>query len=322
MKISLNWLQEYLPGPLDRQTAAEALTHGGLPVENFEEHGDDTVIDVEVTSNRSDCLSHIGVARELAALLNRDFRDVPPAPSSAEAGFVGSAPRTISNSVGETARSELENFSAPPVPSPAESRDGETIPPVRAPAARKILKLSADPTGTIPGAPSVSVRIEATDLCPHYTARIIRNIKIGPSPAWMVRRLEAVGVRPINNVVDVTNYILFEMGQPLHAFDFDKIEGGGIIVRRAKKGEKLITIDGRERELDPEMLVIADAVRPAALAGVMGGHNSEVSDQTVNILLESARFDPLSIRKTARGLAMGSDSSYRFERGIDPQLPI
>ena len=176
MKISLNWLQEYLPGALDRQTAAEALTHGGLPVENFEERGDDTVIDVEVTSNRSDCLSHIGVARELAALLNRDFCDVPPAPSPAEGGFVASAP-------------------------------------------------------------SVSVSIEATDLCPHYTARIIQNIKIGPSPAWMTRRLEAVGVRPINNVVDVTNYVLFEMGQPLHAFDFDKIEGGGIIVRR-EEGRK------------------------------------------------------------------------------------
>jgi len=138
----------------------------------------------------------------------------------------------------------------------------------------------------------------------------------------MKRRLEAVGVRPINNVVDVTNYVLFEMGQPLHAFDFDKLEGRKIIVRPANQGEKLISIDGRERELNPEMLVIADAVRPVALAGVMGGRDSEVSDRTVNILLESAGFDPLSIRKTARSLAMGSDSSYRFERGIDPQLPV
>ncbi|HWE04083.1 MAG TPA: phenylalanine--tRNA ligase subunit beta [Tepidisphaeraceae bacterium] len=256
MKISLNWLQEYLPGPLDHHTAAEALTHGGLPVENFEQQGDDTVIDVEVTSNRSDCLSHVGVARELSALLNRDFRDVP-------AGFNES-------------------------PSPQ---------------------------------PAVSVTIEAADLCPHYTARVLQNVKIAPSPPWLARRLEAVGVRPINNVVDVTNYVLFEMGQPLHAFDFDRMEGGRVIVRRAKQGEKLVTIDGRERELNPEMLAIADAVRPAALAGVMGGHDSEVRERTVNILLESARFDPLSIRKTARGLAMGSDSSYRFERGIDPELP-
>ena len=258
MKTSLHWLADFLPGSLQPQAAADALTHGGLPVENFETHGNDTVIDVEVTSNRSDCLSHVGVARELSALLNRDFRDITPA--AAESG-----PATAS---------------------------------------------------------SASVQIDASDLCPHYTARVIRNVKIGPSPDWMKRRLEAVGVRPINNVVDVTNYVLFEMGQPLHAFDFDKVEGGQIIVRRAKKGEKLISIDGRERELTPEMLVIADAIRPAALAGVMGGRDSEVSDGTVNILLESARFDPLSVRKTARTLAMGSDSSYRFERGIDPQLPI
>jgi phenylalanyl-tRNA synthetase beta chain len=137
----------------------------------------------------------------------------------------------------------------------------------------------------------------------------------------MQRRLEAVGVRPINNVVDVTNYVMLEMGQPLHAFDFGKITGGKIIVRRASKGEKLISIDGRERELSADMLVIADAVRPVALAGVMGGRDSEVSDATTTILLESARFDPLCVRKTARTLAMGSESSYRFERGIDPRLP-
>jgi phenylalanyl-tRNA synthetase beta chain len=257
MKISLEWLSQYLPGPLDAEAAGEALTHGGLPVEVFERHGDDTVIDVEVTSNRGDCLSHVGVARELAALLNREFRDVRPEP-----------------------------------------------------------KESATPASE-----ATAVRIDAPTLCPHYTARILRNIKIGPSPAWLARRLEAVGLRPINNVVDVTNYVMFELGQPLHAFDFEKLEGRRIIVRQAAKGEKLVSIDGKERALDPEMLVIADATRPVALAGVMGGRDSEVSDSTKNILLESARFDPLSVRKTARTLAMKSDSSYRFERGIDPLLP-
>ncbi|HEY2588191.1 MAG TPA: phenylalanine--tRNA ligase subunit beta [Tepidisphaeraceae bacterium] len=257
MRISLEWLQDYLPGPLDAERAGDALTHGGLPVEEFEKHGNDTVIDVEVTSNRGDCLSHVGVARELAALLNREFRDVRP-----------------------------------------EVKESAT-----------------------PASQATSVRIDALNLCPHYTARIIRNVKIGPSPAWLARRLEAVGLRPINNVVDVTNYVMFELGQPLHAFDFDKLEGRRIVVRTAKRGEKLISIDGRERELQPEMLVIADAARPVALAGVMGGRDSEVSDSTVNVLLESARFDPLSVRKTARHLAMKSDSSYRFERGIDPLLP-
>ena len=167
----------------------------------------------------------------------------------------------------------------------------------------------------------ISVDIEAANLCPHYTARVIRGVKIGPSPAWLRRRLEAIGLRPINNVVDVTNYVMFELGQPLHAFNLDKLKGRRIIVRHARRGEKLLSIDGRERTLEPEMLVIADARNPVALAGVMGGRDSEVSDSTTNVLLESARFEPLSVRKTARHLAMKSDSSYRFERGIDPMLP-
>lgn len=257
MKISLEWLAEYLPGPLEPERAAEALTHGGLPVDSIEQHGSDTALDVEVTSNRGDCLSHVGIARELAALLDREFRDVTPA-----------------------------------------ARESSTA-----------------------AATVTSVRIEAPELCPHYSARILRNVTIKPSPSWLTRRLEAVGLRPINNVVDVTNYVMFELGQPLHAFDFDKLEGRRIIVRHAGANEKFVTLDGRDRVLEARMLVIADAVRPAALAGVMGGRDSEVSAATKNILLESARFDPLSIRKTARTLGMKSDSSYRFERGIDPLLP-
>jgi phenylalanyl-tRNA synthetase beta chain len=264
MKISLEWLGQYLPGPLTADAAAEALTHGGLPVEVIEQVAvngteSDTVIDVEVTSNRSDCLCHVGVARELAALLDREFRDLAPA---AEVASVGSAAEGLS-----------------------------------------------------------SLAIDAPDLCPHYTARVVRGVKIGPSPDWLQRRLKAVGLRPINNVVDVTNYVLMEMGQPLHAFDLDHLHGRRVVVRRAAAGEKLTTLDGREQTLTADMLVIADADRPVALAGVMGGRDSEVTDGTVNILLESARFEPLNVRSTARRLAMGSDSSYRFERGIDPTLP-
>ena len=157
MKISLEWLSEYLPGPLTADVAAETLTHGGLPVELIERHGDDPVIDVEVTSTRGDCLSHVGVARELAALLNRQV--------------------------------------TPPQAKVSES--------------------------ATPAASMTSVKIDAPQLCPAYTARVIRNMRIGPSPAWLVRRLEAVGLRSINNLVDVTNYVMFELGQPLHAFDFD-----------------------------------------------------------------------------------------------------
>jgi phenylalanyl-tRNA synthetase beta chain len=207
MKISLEWLSEHLPGALTGEAAGDALTNGGLPVEIIERHGDDTVIDVEVTSNRSDCLSHVGVARELGALLGRDFRD--PHPKAIEAAL---------------------------------------------------------PVGSV-----TSVVIETPELCPHYTARVLRNVKVGRSPAWMVRRLEAVGLRAINNVVDVTNYVMFEMGQPLHAFDFDRLEGGRVVVRRAREGEKLLSIDGHERRLSPEMLVIADASNPSRWPGSWAG---------------------------------------------------
>src|SRR5580765_7284724 len=167
MNISLDWLKEYLPGATDAQAAGDALMRGGLPVEKIEVKGSDTVLDVEVTSNRSDCLCHRGVARELSALLNREFKE----------------PQSMVAEV------------------------------------------------TTPASSVTSVRIDAPQLCPHYTARIIRNVKIGPSPQWMVRRLEAIGVRAISNVVDVTNNVMFELGQPLHAFDFDKLAGRKIIVR-------------------------------------------------------------------------------------------
>lgn len=255
MKISLEWLSDFLPGPSDPHVLGDALTMGGLPVEVFEKHGADDVIDVEVTSNRSDCLSVTGVAREVAALLNRPF-----------------VPLTIAS---------------PP------------------------------PAGDVP---KVRVSIEAADWCPHYTARVIRGVSIRPSPPWLARRLAAVGVRPINNIVDVTNYVLFELGQPLHAFDFAKVQDQQIIVRRARSGETLVSLDGHERKLKPDVLVIADTAKPLALAGVMGGAESEITDGTTDVLLESARFDPLCVRRTARALTMKSDSSYRFERGLDPTL--
>lgn len=256
MKTSLEWLREYLPGESDENKFAEALTFGGLPVEVIEKHGDDTVIDVEVTSNRGDCLCHVGVARELSALLDREFKDVVFTPTEVA---------TPANSV---ARIDIDN----------------------------------------------------PDLCFYYGAKVIRNVKIGPSPSWMSRRLEAVGIRSINNVVDCTNYVMLEMGQPLHAFDFDRLGGKRIVVRTARPGETLVSIDGHTRKLTADMLCICDESKPVALAGVMGGLESEVSNATTNVLLESARFDPLAVRRMARALSMKSDASYRFERGIDPQL--
>ena len=163
------------------------------------------------------------------------------------------------------------------------------------------------------------VENQSPDLCPRYTARVVSGVKIGPSPDWMQQRLEAVGLRPINNIVDITNYVLLEVCQPLHAFDYDKLNEGRIVVRRGLAGEVITSIDGTECKLTPEMLVIADASRPVAIAGVMGGLDTEVSDSTTTVLLESADFNGPNVRRTSRALVLPSESSYRFERGVDPE---
>jgi phenylalanyl-tRNA synthetase beta chain len=171
----------------------------------------------------------------------------------------------------------------------------------------------------VPARPKL-VTIEANDLCSRYMGVVIDNVTVGPSPSWLVRRLTAAGVRSVNNVVDVTNYVMLEIGQPLHAFDADKLVDRRIVVRRAKPGERMETLDHQERNLTPEMLLICDAERPVAIAGVMGSVNSEVSDGTTRLLLESATFDMLSVRHTARDLKLRTDASARFERGLDPEL--
>ena len=162
-----------------------------------------------------------------------------------------------------------------------------------------------------------SVEVREPALCPRYTARVIKNVKVGPSPAWLVEKLEAIGLRSVNNIVDITNFVLMEMSQPLHAFDYDKLAGGKIIVRKGEKGEVLTAINETKCEISPEMLVIADSEKPVAIAGVMGGLDSEVTESTTTILLESAEFDPLTTRHTSRKLGLFSDSNYRYERGID-----
>jgi phenylalanyl-tRNA synthetase beta chain len=214
---------------------------------------EDTVLDIEVTPNRPDCLSVIGIARELAALTGGALR----------------------------------------------------VAPVR-------LRESDEPASAWARA-----RIDAPDLCARFTARVISGVAVGPSPAWMAARLRAVGLRPISNVVDVTNYVLWERGHPLHAFDRDAVAGGSIVVRRARAGEPFTTLDGQVRALTEAMLVIADPDKAIGLAGVMGGAVSEVSARTTRVLLESAYFAPASIRRTSRALGLLTDAAYRFERGAD-----
>jgi phenylalanyl-tRNA synthetase beta chain len=216
----------------------------------------DTLIEVDLTPNRPDCTSVIGIAREVA-------------------GFTG-------QKLNQPVTNDLPELTGVGVPFNVEVLDPED--------------------------------------CPRYAARLLKNVKIGPSPWWLRKRLLSVDLRPINNVVDITNLVMLEYGQPLHAFDFDRLGGSKIIVRRARAGEDIVTLDGETRKLDQEMLLICDAEKPVAVAGVMGGENSEVIDSTKDILLESACFNPISVRRTARHLNLGTEASYRFERGVDPEL--
>src|ERR1043165_1800454 len=253
MFISYDWLKDFLDVELGAAKLRDRLTMVGLASDAVETHGADSVLDVEVPSNRPDCLSHIGIAREVSVIELKQLR----------------TPKTY----------------------PLEGEGSS--------------------------ASLTSVEIKDPDLCPRYAARLVRGVKIGPSPDWLAKRLETIGQRPINNVADITNYVLHELGQPLHAFDFAKLGGRRIVVRRAAPGEKLKTLDGVERTLTADMLVIADAEKPVALAGIMGGEDSEISAQTSDVLIESAYFNPQSVRQTARALGMDTEASRRFERGAD-----
>ncbi|MGH7395160.1 MAG: phenylalanine--tRNA ligase subunit beta, partial [Candidatus Methylomirabilales bacterium] len=217
----------------------------------------DHLLEIAITPNRGDCLSHLGVAREVAAL-------------------TGGRPKML----------------------------------------RRVPREAGEAVSRLAG-----VEIADPDLCPRYVARVIRGVRIGPSPLRIRRRLETCGIRPINNVVDATNYVMLEVGQPLHAFDLTLLKERRIVVRRARSGEQLTTLDGVTRALTPGMLVIADAALPVAVAGVMGGAATEVRPDSTELLLESAVFDPLSVRRTAKALGLSTEASYRFERGVDPEGP-
>ena len=250
MKVSLNWLNDYVTTGISPEKLAHKLTMAGLEVEKVSSLGGDSVFELEITPNRPDCLSVLGIARETAAIL----------------GKARKFPQTKKRSWPEQ---------------------------------------------------KSSIKISDQQGCSRYIGTVIENVVIGKAPEKITKRLSALGMKLINNVVDITNFCLMETGQPLHAFDYDKLVGGKIIVRKAIKGEKIVTLDGIERKLDPSILVIADEQRPVAIAGVMGGQGTEVTKATKNILLESAYFDPVLIRRASRKLGLSSDSSYRFERGID-----
>ncbi|MEQ1923716.1 MAG: phenylalanine--tRNA ligase subunit beta, partial [Pyrinomonadaceae bacterium] len=251
MNISYNWLKDLINTNMTADEVAVQLTRVGLAVEGIHPHGDDLVLDIDLTSNRPDCLSHLGVAREIRAITNSELR--------------------IRNSENHTPKTHAQTLAT----------------------------------------------IQDPELCNRFTARVVRNVKIGPSPQWLVDRLEAIGERSINNVADITNYVMHELGQPMHSFDLDKLSGGRIVVRKAIPGEKITTLDEVDRVLAETMLAICDAEKPVAIGGIMGGLDSSITDSTVNVLLEVAYFKRENIRATSRKLGLATEASYRFERGVD-----
>ncbi len=256
MKFLFSWLKEYTEISLHPQTLAERLTLAGLEVTAVSPADGDWLFEAEVTPNRPDLLCHLGVAREVAAVLGRPFR----------------FPRWLEKEM------RMPRQAAPP---------------------------------------RAAVAVEDSEGCRRYVGVVIEGVKVAESSSKVVRRLTRLGIRPVNNVVDATNIALHELGQPLHAFDLDRLEGPAVRVRRARAGEKITTLDGAERALNPDILVIADAKRPVALAGIMGGRSTEITASTQRVFLESAWFDPRTIRRGARLSKAWTDSSYRFERGVE-----
>jgi len=259
MKVTYRWLKNFVDIKISPWELADKLTMAGLEVVSLEKTGEDFVLEIEITSNRPDWLSILGIAREVAAITGRRLK-------------LGVGCSVL----GAQGKSKHQ-----------------------APSTKNL------------------IIIEDKKDCSLYTARIIRNVKVGPSPEWISKRLKLVGCRSVNNIVDITNYCLFELGQPLHAFDLDKLSQEEIRVRRATTDEKIITIDGATRLLGPEILVIADTHNPIAIAGIMGGKETEVTLKTRNILLESAVFNPVLVRRGKQKLGLQSESAYRFERGVD-----
>jgi phenylalanyl-tRNA synthetase beta chain len=258
MKVSYNWLKEFVDLTASPEEVASRLALAGTNIASIEQSAHGAIIDAEVTSNRPDCLAMLGIARELGAIYRLPVKAVAPKPA-------------------------------------------ESV--------------------TAKASDAVSVKIENPELCGRYTARVLRGIKIQPSPAWLKDRLEAAGTASINNAVDVTNYVMLELGNPMHAFDYDKVRNHSIVVRRAKPGEKMTTLDGIERLLDPNMPLVCDGDGSRAIgSGVMGGSETEISFSTKNVLLECAWFDPISIRRATRFLRLHTEASTRFGRGANPEM--
>jgi len=295
----------------------------GDPVDKFL-HLDDYILELDLTPNyAAHCQSMIGVAREVAAITGGQVRwpgrTAPPGSENGAARGLTRAGSSAGSSTGSSMTADPTALGPAAAPGPGtrpglsgEPGLGTALSPAAAPAERT--------PDQLPVSGWVQVEVWDEDLCPRYTGRVITDVRVGPSPAWLRRRLQAAGIRPINNVVDVTNYVMLELGQPQHAFDYDLVRQKKVIVRRARPGEKIRTLDGVERTLEGDDLVIADPERAIGIAGVMGGEETEITASTRNIFLESAYFSPRAIRRTSRRLGLRSEASGRFEKGFDPNL--
>lgn len=257
MRISINWLKDHIALELPVAEVIATLNGIGMLVDDWEDIGDDVILEIETYANRPDTLGHLGIARELAAAL------------------------------------ELPLLRPEEPISEADESIGDVF----------------------------DIQILDEDLCPRYCGMLVTGLEVSPSPPWLEKRIRAMGLNPVNNVVDVSNYVLFATGQPIHTFDRAKLRGQKIVVRRAKRGEHLRTLEGTDLSLKPDMLVIADEKDPVALAGIIGGEESAVTSSTRDVLIESANFDPVSVRQTWRKIGIPTDASYRFERGADIGFP-
>ncbi|HWH56001.1 MAG TPA: phenylalanine--tRNA ligase subunit beta [Terriglobales bacterium] len=294
MRLSAQWIREFVDVPVDNGRLAEDLTSIGIAVEGISGEGANTVFEMEIGTNRPDAMNHYGVAREAAAFYGIALKPIETSEAK--------APRESESGNAALKRSSTQNPAAE-AGSHSGSRSGTAG--------------AAPSRSTSSAGGGFAIVIDDKDGCARYTAQIVRGVKIANSPEHIALRLALVDQRAINNAADASNYTLWEMGHPTHAFDLDLLQGGKIVVRRARDGETLKTLDGVDRKLSSEDLIIADTNRPVALAGVMGGFDTMITDKTRNILIESAWFDPVAVRKTAKCHGLHTDASHRFERGAD-----
>src|SRR4051794_24305786 len=312
MKLSRAWLNDYidLSGVSDEQLT-ERMTEIGHAIEAVEKHGDDTVVDAEITTNRIDAMSHAGMAKELAAALGRQAESLSYTSVGALGRQAESLPYTGVGALGRQAES------LPYTGVGALGRQAESLSYTSAGAlGRQAESLPYTGVGqALSLSPSAHIRIDAPEMCSRFTARVIRNVAIKPSPAPIARRLEAVGLRPISNVVDVTNYVMLALGHPMHAYDLDLVTDQTIIVRAGKKGESIKCLDNVVRAIDPDTCVISDAKGPTGLGGIIGGFNNESPSTTTNPLLACAALNPSGIRPPARRPRGEKEAAYRLQRG-------